>query len=166
MGTRTLTPAIALTAATVALLLLPAQAQAAERSQGSTGGVAFGFAQNAYLTGSFHARQNSANPYDASGYATGRPTAPVFHDLRVANGPVRCVQIRGNKVGILYTNDSTSQPPAERGFDILITAQDNGPGDKDLIGLEEAPHGVLHGCEPSIATMHLQQGNITVRPNS
>jgi hypothetical protein len=160
------TSATVLASATVALLLVPASALAHERGgRGSTGGVAFGFARNAYLTGSFHARQNSADPYDAGGYAKGRPTAPGLHDLRLANGPVRCVQIRGNRVGILYRNDSTSQPPAERGFDILITAQDNGPGDKDLIGLEEAPPGVLHSCEPTLATMPLDSGDITVLPN-
>lgn len=127
------------------------------------GGEAFGFVQNPYLTGSFHVEQHSANPWDASGYVRGRPTAPVLGDLRRANGPARCVQIRGNKVGILYSGDASSRPAVERRFELLVTAVDNGAGSKDTVGLLEGPPGTFQGCEPSLAPQPLTDGDVTVR---
>lgn len=97
----------------------------------------------------------------AHGYFSAKATSPA-DTLIAPQGPATCAAFDGNKVGFLYPLEDNSKPAALKGQVILITAQDNGPGQTDAIGfLGPAPAAAFPDCHPNVATMPVD-GNIKV----
>ena len=94
----------------------------------------------------------------AHGYFKGR--APYGADVLVSlEGPATCVDIEGNKVGLLYPVVDHSRPFLLRGQSILITGIDNGGHGRDRMGFQ--PAAIFHSCHPSVAPFPVS-GRITV----
>lgn len=74
-----------------------------------------------------------------------------------------CVEIEGNRVGFLYSiEDGAPVDQLVKGLVEMITAQDNGPGHSDTIGiLGPAPAAAFPNCHPSLAYLPVE-GDIDV----
>jgi hypothetical protein len=78
---------------------------------------------------------------------------------------VSCVDIEGNKVGLVFITDSHTEPPALRNQAIFITAIDNGPGHTDSVGFSGGPPEAFRSCRPTLPTQPVTSGDVIVQPS-
>lgn len=100
------------------------------------------------------------------GYFEAKATSPA-DALSAPRGPVTCVEIQGNRVGFLYSiEDGAPVDLLFKDYVEMITAQDNGPGHSDIIGiLGPAPAAAFPNCHPSLAYL-LVDGDISVHKDA
>lgn len=164
--------AVVVIAASFQLMATPATAVGEERG----GGEAFGSIRGDLFAIDFRAVQHSADRFDASGYVRGSSdgtNAGPIRGLAQAGGEVVCVDIQGNRIGLLYKLGPRTQvagvpfPAEARTVWGYGTAQDNGPGHKDLMGIVEglAVSPILD-CRPGLLEMRVTDGDLTIRPAS
>lgn len=113
---------------------------------------------------SFEVRRNTDGR--VSGYFKGALLIkgnPAF----APEGPATCVSIQGNRVGFLYPLEGNTQPGliADKGLAILISVQDNGPGQKDGAGfLGPLPIAAFgNGCDPGPTVLPITEGDVVVK---
>ena len=85
----------------------------------------------------------------------------VFH----FEGPVTCLDIRGNRAGLIYPVTSASGPVGQfvKGLAVYITIVDGGPGKPDKMGfVGPAPLGSLNVCPPLLTFLSSTFGDIVV----
>ena len=147
-------------------LLLGTEQQALAEGRG--GGEAFGSFSTGVFTTTFDVYQHSADPHDADGYVRahpGPPGTPVLEGLG-ARGHVTCVDIKGNKVGVIYTIEEGSEPAFLRGQVIFAAAVDNHGNGPDLSGFIGGPPDLFPGCDPDLVPVTpVLHGDFTIRHN-
>jgi hypothetical protein len=127
-------------------------------AQGRGGGEAFGSLSTDVFTTTFDVHQYSSDPHDADGYVRahpGPPGTPVLDGLG-ARGHVTCVDIEGNKVGVIYTIEAGSEPAALRG-QVIYAAGVPGPGHTGTARRRHGSSGTKRYSEltgpPSLVTL-------------
>jgi hypothetical protein len=80
---------------------------------------------------------------------------------------VTCVDIKGNKVGAIYTIEAGSEPAELEGQVIYAAAVDNHGNGPDLAGFIGGPPGLFPGCDPDLVPVTpVLHGSLTIRPNN
>jgi len=147
-------------------LLIGAERQAFAEGRG--GGEAFGSFSTGVFTTTFRVYQHSADPHDADGYVRahpGPPDTPLLEGLG-ARGHVTCVDIKGNKVGVIYTIEEGSEPAFLRGQVIFAAGVDNHGNGPDLSGFIGGPPDLFPSCDPDLVPVTpVLHGHFTIRHN-
>lgn len=81
-------------------------------------------------------------------------------------GPVTCLDIEGNRAGLIYPVQSATGTLAQhaKGFAIYVTIVDNGPGRPTQVGfVGPAPVNDLHACPPTITFLTGTSGRIVIK---
>jgi hypothetical protein len=112
-------------------------------------------------TFSFHARNDSHDPSDASGYFTSdSPFGPTLNHLE---GPVTCLDVSGNQAGFVYRVQRASPPVLFDGKEVKVSIQDNGHGGADKIGFSlPVPVGTFKDCAPGDSSFTVSRGYVRV----
>lgn len=85
----------------------------------------------------------------------------VFH----FEGPVTCLDVRGNRAGLIYPVTSASGTVGKfvKGLAVYITIVDGGPGHPDKMGfIGPAPLGSLKVCPPLVTFLNSTFGDAVV----
>lgn len=81
------------------------------------------------------------------------------------SGPVTCLDIVGNRAGLIYPITTASGPVAGKatGLAIYVTLVDNGPDKPPQLGFAgPAPIRNLHVCPPTVAFLTATFGRVTI----
>jgi hypothetical protein len=104
-------------------------------------------------------------PVSLTGSALGGYDLPLLGDAPQYHfrGPVTFLSVDGNRAGLIYPL-AQADPPVLQGQAILITIQDNGPGEADTVGFYgPAPIGELDTCPSALPSfLTAQSGDITI----
>lgn len=83
------------------------------------------------------------------------------------NGPVTCLDVTGNRFGLIYPIATATGPlgSAFKGQAIYVTGQDNGPGQAQSVGfVGPGPVGSLTSCPALVPFLAVQSGHMTITP--
>lgn len=129
-----------------------------------------GTATNALGTISVHAHNTGSGTaatgtFEATGDVLG--IGPLAGSLGTFHfvGPVTCLDVRGNRAGLIYPITEADGPLAQRakGQAVYVTIIDKGPDTPTRIGFAgPAPLGDLTVCPPGLTTMSATSGRIVV----